>query len=292
MKWPSLNSFAGLYGRVLGINGRNIDYVYKYNPRRYFNVADDKVKTKEYLVPAGIPVPKNYLVLSAMSEINSAWERIVEIDEFAIKPARGKAGGGILVAEKSESCWKTAAGRLLGADQLKKQMADIIFGVYSFGLWDRVLIEHRVHPHPFFTALYPHGVADLRIITCKGKNIMAMARIPTSRSEGKGNLHQGAIGLGIDIKTGVTGRGFDGKGYLLSHPDSGCCLEGLEVPFWQDIISISKAASRVVPLDYLGIDIVIDKTQGPLVMEINARPGLEIQNVNAMGLKEIMKEVN
>ncbi len=33
---------------------------------------------------------------------------------------------------------------------------------------------------------------------------MAMARIPTKRSDGTANLHSGAICTGIDIATGIT----------------------------------------------------------------------------------------
>ncbi len=37
-------------------------------------------------------------------------------------------------------------------------------------------------------------------------------------------------------------------------------------------------------LGYQGIDIVLDREQGPLILELNARPGLNIQIANRAGL--------
>jgi len=46
-----------------------------------------------------------------------------------------------------------------------------------------------------------------------------------------------------------------------------------------------------VPLNYVGVDIVIDETDGPLILEINARPGLEIQNINGFGLGAALENI-
>jgi glutathione synthase/RimK-type ligase-like ATP-grasp enzyme len=59
---------------------------------------------------------------------------------------------------------------------------------------------------------------------------------------------------------------------------------GVELPFWEDVIRIAVRASGAVPLGYLGVDVAIDRTVGPVVLEINARAGLEIQNVCGQGL--------
>jgi len=46
-----------------------------------------------------------------------------------------------------------------------------------------------------------------------------------------------------------------------------------------------------VGLGYLGVDVAIDETAGPLVLELNARPGLSIQNANRCGLKSRLKVI-
>jgi len=37
-------------------------------------------------------------------------------------------------------------------------------------------------------------------------------------------------------------------------------------------------------LGYQGVDLVLDKNKGPLILELNARPGLNIQVANRAGL--------
>jgi glutathione synthase/RimK-type ligase-like ATP-grasp enzyme len=44
-------------------------------------------------------------------------------------------------------------------------------------------------------------------------------------------------------------------------------------------------------LGYLGADIVLDRKKGPLVLELNARPGLAIQIANGMGMLPRLKAI-
>jgi len=43
-------------------------------------------------------------------------------------------------------------------------------------------------------------------------------------------------------------------------------------------------------LGYMGIDFVIDERYGPQILEVNVRPGLEIQNINGAGLRKALLE--
>lgn len=51
-----------------------------------------------------------------------------------------------------------------------------------------------------------------------------------------------------------------------------------------------------MPLDpgggYFGIDIVVDASLGPSILELNARPGLSIQLATGRGLRRILEELN
>lgn len=281
---------AGFFINVLGMNRRNLSYIYAYNPHHYLSIADDKSLTKELLSRLNIPVPPSYCLIPTMGEIHSLWNKLCQLDEFVIKPAKGSAGGGILVLEKAQGeTWSDPSGQLRTKEELIKHMADILFGVYSSRISDKVIIEYRVHSHPVFKRFFPKGVADIRIIVFNDIPRMAMARMPTYKSKGRANLHQGAIGVSIDLERGCMGDGYDYKGYINKHPDTNVEFSGVQIPFWKEIIQISQKTSQAVPLKYIGIDIVVDAEKGPLVMEINARPGLEIQNVNRKGLREILE---
>jgi predicted ATP-grasp superfamily ATP-dependent carboligase len=48
---------------------------------------------------------------------------------------------------------------------------------------------------------------------------------------------------------------------------------------------IATRIAEFIPLGYIGVDIVLDAQHGPMVLELNARPGLAIQMANAAGLQ-------
>jgi alpha-L-glutamate ligase-like protein len=119
-----------------------------------------------------------------------------------------------------------------------------------------------------------------------------MSRLPTRRSHGKANLHQGAIGVGIDLGSGVTMGGVSGNSAVSNHPDTGAEIAGFNVPGWDQILDMSARCYEAVHLGYLGVDIVLDRDLGPLILELNARPGLNIQIANRRGLKHRLTAVD
>jgi glutathione synthase/RimK-type ligase-like ATP-grasp enzyme len=42
------------------MNARNLLYIKKFNPKKTVRLADNKMKTKEFLSERGIPVAKTY----------------------------------------------------------------------------------------------------------------------------------------------------------------------------------------------------------------------------------------
>jgi alpha-L-glutamate ligase-like protein len=279
-------------GDVMGINRRNLELVRRRNQRRHFPLADDKLLTKEVLAAAGVPVAPSLSVFSSFAELGHLAERIDGLDEFVIKPASASGGRGIVViAGRDGDGWRTAGGRWIGFDELRRHVADIVFGVYTLDRSDRAIIEPRLHPHPFFADLWPHGLSDVRIILTDDAPTMSMIRVPTRASEGRANLHQGALGLGLDLETGCTIRAWHRKRPIATHPDSGSPLLGLQVPGWSALLDIARRVAAALPLKYLGLDLVVDRNLGPLVLEVNARPGLEIQNVTGIPLATRLREM-
>ena len=274
---------------VLGINRRNGTVIQEANQRRDLVLANDKHISKQLLERNHIPVPATIAHFSEIRDLKENWNQLLRLKEFVVKPAQGKRGNNILVLSKHAKGWTTPGGRLFDKIALQKHIADIIFGSHTSGTRDTALIEYRVHTHPFFTTIYTQGLPDLRVITHHGRIVQAMLRIPTDASDGKANLHQGALGVGVDLKSGTLKRGFHDGRYITSHPDSSRILTGLRIPHWPQILAISRQTAQLVPLKYLGIDIVIDRIRGPLVLEINARPGLQIQNINEQGLRPLLE---
>ena len=113
---------------------------------------------------------------------------------------------------------------------------------------------------------------------------MAMVRLPTRTSDGRANLHQGAIGAGIDIATGRTLTAVMNNKIILEHPDTGNDVTNVEVPNWDTLLRLASSCYELTSLGYQGVDIVLDRDLGPLILELNARPGLNIQIANNAGL--------
>ncbi|WP_103863814.1 sugar-transfer associated ATP-grasp domain-containing protein [Aquimarina sp. I32.4] len=275
---------------VIGLNERNIKLIYPNNPKKHYPLADDKVLTKEILHQNDIPCAKTYAVIEYNSDIKKAWESCKQYNAVAIKPANGCGGGGIKILKKNKEGDWMSSGEVITDRQIFQHMASIIMGFFSLGSHDRVLIEECIEPHPFFHEIYPQGVPDFRIITLNNTPLMGMLRMPTDRSDGKANLHQNGVGIGIDMNEGRLLEVYDGKKYSNHHPDSTFLVNGAPIPYWEEILEICISTAEAFPLNYLGIDIVIDKNKGPQIMEINVRPGLGIQLVNKTGLKEVIKE--
>jgi hypothetical protein len=176
--------------------------------------------------------------------------------------------------------------------QLESHIMDIFEGVYSLqALPDTAYIEERITPHHFFKRLTEVGLPDIRVIVCNCVPVMAMIRIPTEESKGKANIHMGAIAAGIDLRTGITKHAiYKGKSTLF-FPNTKNKIRGIKIPEWDKILQIATKTQLISKLGYAGVDIVIDEHIGPMVLEINARPGLSIQNANLASLRSRLERI-
>jgi alpha-L-glutamate ligase-like protein len=271
---------------VLGINRRNSDYALRYNARNRYPWVDDKLKTKQLALDAGIPVPTLYQTITAEHQLKSLDVLLEPYPDFVIKPAHGAGGDGIIViTNRVFGRYRQSNGELLTTDDLVYHISCLLSGMYSLGGHpDVALIERRVIIDPVFNAISYEGVPDVRIITLLGYPAMAMLRLPTRASNGKANLHQGAIGVGVSLGTGKTQGGVQKHEMIDYHPDTLKTTRDIQVPYWDEILSIAAHAYELTGLGYLGVDVVLDNTYGPLMLELNARPGLNIQLANRDGL--------
>lgn len=288
---------------VLGLNARNRAVIKPYNARRHYPLADDKLRTKEILEAQGIPVPRTHDVFVNLLEAATAAARLQHLHDFVIKPASGRAGKGILVLVDRKSGdsaapgasntyqapgWLDTSGVLWGPREISRWISNIIFGNYAHGLSDRALIEERLEPLPLLDDAPLFGLPDIRVVVFRGSPVLAMLRLPTRRSHGKANLHQGAIGVGVDLSDGRMARATYRGQRIESHPDSDTPLIGRAVPRWPEVLEVARAAAAALPLGYLGIDVALDARRGPMILEVNVRPGLEIQNANGRGLRTLL----
>jgi len=278
---------------ILGMNARSQLFAYKYNSRRGKNIADSKIQTARMLKSAGIPHPKTYKKFADQKDVaDFNWNKLP--DRFALKPSRGMGGEGIIVVKRrlKDGGWLTTQKERVTIDDLKLHTLDILEGAYSMGnVPDVALAQEYVGRAVVFRKWAYRGTPDIRVIVFNKIPIMAMLRLPTKESGGRANLHQGAMGLGVDIATGITTSAIWHGNEIVFKPGTERKLRGIKIPDWNKVLETAVHTQEASHLGYLGVDIVIHPERGPMVLEMNAQPGFQIQLANREGLKKRLERV-
>ena len=277
---------------VLGMNARNYLYIRKYNPRKKRYLADNKLATKELLVQNHIATPQLLTTFRTRDDVR-AFNFSSLPDDFVVKPANGYGGDGILVFDQWEKDWgSTIFDDMYDVSTLSSHLLDILEGAYSLHHFpDVAFIEKRVITSKLLRKYIPAGTPDIRIILFHLVPIMAMLRLPTKESGGKANLHQGAVGLGIDLASGITTHGVKHGKTIQRIPDTSYKTRGIKLPFWEDILLLAGRTQQISGLGFIGVDIVLDEKEGAMVLELNFRPGLSIQTANLDSLRTRLERI-
>jgi alpha-L-glutamate ligase-like protein len=312
---------------ILGINRRNVEYLRPYNTSRAKGIADDKILTKKVLARNGIPTAEIFKIIRNKKQLETIdWKKIPK--SFALKPNEGTGGSGIIVFYGKKSArgvkpkadgsygsrsassrkedrepegWIRPDGSLMRIPEIKTHINNILDGQFSMGnRKDIAILEERIINHPALRPYSYKGVPDIRVIVFNKVPIMAELRLPTKQSDGKANLHAGGLGVGIDIATGITTVAIqrqlsnpisDIYKIIETAPDTNLLLRGIQIPYWKKILEISIKCQMYTGLGFAGVDIAIDRDKGPIVFELNARPGIAIQNANMSGLRERLERI-
>ncbi len=278
---------------MLGVNERNVSYIARYNDRKLYPLVDNKLLTKKAAEQSDIAVPKLLGVISVPSELHTLSDIIESHQSFVIKPARGSGGKGIIViTDRDGKRFVKPSGEQLRFRQLRRDVSNILSGVYSLGgRPDVAFVETLVAFDPNLQRYSHEGLPDIRLIVFRGYPVMAMLRCPTHASDGKANLHQGAVGVGLDIASGRVLRAVQGDLIIERHPDTDVLFSDLQIPEWRELLDLAASCYELAGLGYMGCDIVLDRYRGPLILELNVRPGLAIQLANGVGLRHRLKQI-
>lgn len=287
---------------ILGMNARNHLYQAKYNKGKAKRIAGSKLLTKKILRKAKLGVPQLYRIFRTEKAVDKFdFSRLPE--SFVVKPSQGLGGEGIWVVETGGTFageWVTVDQKTVTTADLKLHIKDILSGKYSmFDLPDAAFIEERVEVHPRFKPIAFQGTPDIGVLVFNRVPVMAFLRLPTKESHGKANMFQGAIACGIDMATGVTTKAVKHTSEVNFFPGSRRRLRGVRIPRWDRVLRLAVKAAEIVGLGYCRVDIALQprKTKTgklkskPMVLEVNAQPGLKIQLSNEEGLRRRLERV-
>jgi len=286
---------------ILGINNRVGRYILRHNKRSNYPLVDNKVLTAQRAEAWGIAMPENYMIVENYGSLKNLHLKIQDYDSFVIKPANGSQGNGIIVIKEiikeekngvTRVLCRRSNDKLMEIEEVKHHISGILSGLYSLaGQSDTAIIQAKIDKHPIFDNYSYGGIPDIRVIVFEGYPVMSMVRLPTKSSDGRANLHQGAIGAGINLSDGCTNNAVIKNQVVEFHPDTGHKLVGLQLPFWRESLELAAQCYDMVELGYLGVDIVLTPDKGPILLELNARPGLGIQIANLAGLVPRLEKI-
>ncbi len=265
----------------------------KRNPKEILETMD-KLEEKARLREAGVPIPGTFLVLETEEDIErySQWLGN-QTTGFVVKPSKGHGGSGVLVVNRRVAQrFILTSGKGVEASFLIRHANRILEGAYTKKVPDRAIVEERLVLSRKLRELRPPGLLDIRVVVYRGFPIMAMTRLPTKRSGGRANIHQGAIGAGISISEGRIIAATYIRRTIKRHPTSGKGLLGFRFNMWEDILEIASEAGSCMNMGFVGVDLTVAEGHGVVVLEVNKRPGLEIQNANRSGMKRRIKWVD
>jgi alpha-L-glutamate ligase-like protein len=271
------------YDEVMGLNARD-QHIARTNSTAAIRLVTDKVGTKQVLRRLGVPVAGTIAVID-----DRRWARRMSEaelpDAWVMKPNRGRGGNGILIAHgrmgaRPDSSWRRTSGGPLRVAHVRDHLRLLLDGEFSGGFHDLALLEPVLCAHIELSRLAYQGLPDVRVICTDDEPILAMLRLPTARSNGRANLHYGAVGAGVDLGSGRVVAARVGRHEVRRHPDTHQPLVGAQIPFWDEVLEAAARCGPATGLRYVGADVVVTDS-GPLILEVNARPGLQIQNVTA-----------
>ena len=290
-----LNQYIKSLHTILGMNSRNLLFIDKKNT----SLLNSKLKVKNILQKNNINTTDTLFCINNKNDFENFDFTLIP-KSFVLKPNKGLGGEGIIIAygkkkkknEFIEDAWVMPNNEVIYLSELKTHIINILDGNFSIDKnKDIAIFEKRINGINLFTKFSKTGISDIRVIIFKKIPIMAEIRIPTIESKGKANLHSGGIGVGIDIATGVTTNAILNNANIEEHPDSHIRLQGIKIPHWNSILKTSIEAVIALGVEFTGVDISIDRDNGILVLEVNARPGLSIQLANKAGMRERLNAI-
>ncbi len=278
---------------ILWQNARNLNYIWEYNDSLSKKLRDSKIKTKEFLSSKWVKVSESIAILKTHKDLEDFDLNSLPLP-FVVKPNAGYWWKWIIIFIKKDDKWNFISNdnQFFSTKDLKKHLSDILDWFFSLS-WsrDKIIFERKLSLDKSIELLWKYWLPDIRVIVFNSIPVIAMLRVPTANSKWKANLHMWACGLWIDIWSGKITYITQFRKMIKSIPwiwD----VRWIEIPHWDDILKLAVKVQQVTNVWYVWCDIVLDDTFWPLLLEMNVRPGLEVQVANKIPLLERLKKVS
>jgi Sugar-transfer associated ATP-grasp len=192
---------------------------------------------------------------------------------LVLKPSGGQQGKGLVIVDEIDH----ASGRVVVRGGRWTSLVEVLAGIDVAGLGGLpgYIVQELAAAHPVYHALAPWTANTIRVITLLDRageaHVLAAVTVLGRRGQLNNLWRGGGVNVGIDVETGLMGRGllFQQPGSVTTHPDSGLEFTGTPVPDWADVAAICRRAAGLLPgTRTLGWD-VLATPGGPVILEAN-----------------------
>lgn len=166
------------------------------------------------------------------------------------------------------------------------------------------VVEQYVVQHPELSALAPGSVNTIRLVTISSNTqpvtddgkYMDIAYSALRIGGGTSvvdNFHSGGMTAAVNLETGeLVTNAADMEGHVFEiHPMTGIKIKGYRIPLFKEAVEmVTKACEEHKIEGYLGWDIAITE-DGPVLIEVNLRPGVVLLSTPYVSEKKGMKHV-
>jgi hypothetical protein len=240
-------------------------------PYVYRILFDDKYLTAMHCKALGIRMPNTYGTIDPSQEYSAqiqAWLHLSSAQALFIKPIIGGGGRDAVIARK------TGNDIIIRSAKASMPLRDYV-------LRERSIVQEKLSQDSRMAAVSSSSVNTLRMVTMLTKHgdiIIVNAAIRFGVGESiVDNYAAGGVAAGVDCETGKLRKyAYDKKGNrYLAHPTTGVIFEDFIVPEWKRICHAAREIQRAF-LFYrmLGLDMGLDESGEPVLIEINGTPDL------------------
>jgi len=259
------------------------------NSINYEAITKDKFYANSILTANSIPCIQNFALISGSFLIfpDGKEEGIKSIlnfrDLFFIKSIVLEAGEGVFLC------------RIVNDSiEVDRKLYDLNSFLVLLGnnIW---VVQKQYYSHETLRKINTSALNTTRIVTIfNGKEpeyLSGFQGFATNNATTDSWSH-GSVYVGMDVEKesligcGLTSTSDKRQGLLTSHPDSGIIFEGYPIPYLKNAVDLCIKAHKLLYFNFIvGWDVAITN-DGPLLVEVNEKPGMNVAQCLNGGLKK------
>ena len=274
-RWERVNNHA--FSRHIRAHNLVLGYPYRDD----LNIIAHKLKFHIHCREHGLPTPEILAVYESGKQVSSFGdsESLPKINLF-MKELSGGMGYGIKKFNYKNGIYFDSNGETYSGNELRQFFKDYSLNSHP------ILIQKVLKNHDSWKEFTGGGLATCRVVTGKSSQssedivpFFATFKMPVQNLY-VDNFSKGSVASPIDLKTGMMGVAVSslpqkGKFRFEHHPDTGCKIKGEILPFWQEVIELSKKVHHHFKTIDIGWDIALTE-EGLTILEGNVEWGSDV----------------